>query len=871
MALPFTSSSHRDLPVAEGARFVASPDDSVNFLLNIPREDLSSYMRSGNDLVIAFKNGTSLQIADFFLRGVDAHHLIVIDGNARWWVSLTPQTMGDGALDASFETVEDDSSAALLGILGAVGLIAAASGGGGGGVAPTPPTVAPPAPPPPAAPPAPPPARPVIDTVSGQRTASGDFLTGKETVDVVGHGALPNGKLSVFVDGVLAGTTLADANGKWTYTAAKLPEGLHAISVTQTDAQGQTSEPAAVNVVVDTIAPPAPQIDSVTDDAGTIAGLVGQGSSTDDSTPTLNGIAEAGSTVRMFDGSTQIGVFVVDASGRWSFTPAALDEGLHRLTLTATDAAGNVSNPSEPFVFTVDTSPPKIDGIETSQAPRPTITGHTEPGSIVRIYHGDAELGQTKADEQGNWRFQPKLNDGDYHLTVTATDAAGNQSPRSPVDLTVDTTAPMLEVIGVSVAPRPTITGRAEPGSVVKVYHGDTELGQAEMNKDGNWRFQPHLQDGDYDLTVMATDAVGNQSPRLPVDLMVDTTPPMLEIMDVSAGASPMITGRAEPGSIVRVYNGRTLVGRAETDEGGNWHFQPALKDGDYHLTVTATDAVGNQSARLPVDLMIDTRPPVEETPSEETAGPEGPDRPEGPEAPLATGAKITGSAEPGSKVTIFNGKEALGEALADENGNWSYRLNIDDGDYKLTVKTKDVTGNYDYESTVDLTVNSGSEAIIEVKLHAPETGVAETAVVVASSGESVATHATSADEPLLSSLTQHALTEGESPTVAVVDKALLPQQIHVVDSLESLNDFGWVQSAVNEQSIDWLLSDGKGGAVSDGAKDSSLFLPGAGMDTILEIERGAAVLASSSETALTLNRETADLERLLAHQAIVV
>lgn len=774
MALPFTLSSHRDFPISEGTRFVASPDDSVNFLLNIPREDLSSYMRSGNDLVIAFKNGTSLQIADFFVRGVDAHHLVVVDGNARWWVGLTPQTMGDGALDASFEAVEDDSSAALLGILGAVGLIAAASGGGG--VAATPPTPAPPA-------------RPVIDTVSGQRTASGDFLTGKETVDIAGHGAVPNSKLSVFVDGVLAGTTLADANGQWTYAAAKLSEGMHVISVTQTDAAGNTSEPAAVNVVVDTIAPSAPQIDSVADDVGTIVGLVGQGRSTDDSTPTLSGIAEAGSTVRMFDGGTQIGMFVVDASGRWSFTPAALDEGLHRLTLTATDAAGNVSDASEPFVFTVDTSPPKFDSIEVSAAARPTITGHTEPGSIVRIYQGDTELGQTEAHAQGNWRFQPKLSDGEHQLAVTATDAAGNQSPRSPVDLTVDTTAPMLEVIGVSVAPRPTITGRAEPASIVKIYHGDTELGRAQM------------------------------------------------------------------------------------DEHGNWHFQPTLKDGYYHLTVTATDAVGNQSPTLPVDLMIDTSPPVEEAPSEETEAPseEAEVPSEEAEVPLATSARITGSAEPGSMVTIFNGEEALGEVLADENGNWRYRMTTDDGDYKLTVKGADAKGNDYRESTVDLTVNSSSENLIEIKQHALDGDVPETTVEVASSGESIATREIVADESLLFATQEHVLMEAESLQDVVVDIALWPEDIYVAKSMDGLIDFGVVQGSTKEQFIDWLLSAVEGGAASDVVRGIDLFLPGAGMDTMLEVERGAAVVASSPETAMTLNRETADLERLLAYQAIVV
>lgn len=749
---------------------------------------------------------------------------------------------------ASLEPVDEDSSH-LLGLLGlgALGLIAA--GGGGGG----------------AAAPAPPPGRPIIDSVSGQRTASGDFLTGKETVDIRGSGALPNGRISVLVDGLLAGTTVADANGKWTYTIARLPDGTHAISVTQTDAAGVTSAPADARVVVDTTAPPVPLIDGVADNVGAIEGLIAQGGSTDDSTPTLIGMAEAGSTLRIFDAGTQIAEILVGADGRWSFTPAPLAEGPHSLTITATDAAGNVSDASKPFSFTVDTTPPLLEGIAVSAGPRPTVTGHAEPGSIVRVFNGEAELGQAVMDAQGNWSFQPKLKDGDYRLTLTATDTAGNQSLPSPAELTVDTTAPMLEVTAVSVAPRPTITGRAEPGSSVKIYNGDTELGQAKMDEEGSWSFQPQLKDGDHDLAVTATDAVGNQSPRLPVELTVDTTPPMLEIIHVSAGASPTITGRAEPGSIVRIFKGRSQLGQAEMDEDGNWHFQPKLLDGEHHLNVTATDAVGNQSLRLPVDLTIDTSPPVEETPPveeippEETKVPEDPDRAEGA---TATGSRITGSAEPGSIVTILNGKDELGEVVTDAQGHWNYWLQIDDGDYKLTVKATNVEGNYHLKSTVELTVNSSTEDVINVKLQALDTGVAES-VEVETSGKTIPAHEGMADESLLYALPAHALME-ESVQHAFVEQSLWPAQIDVAHSMDGRIDFSALRGAAKGLGIDLLLSE-----AHDVARSSALFVPD--MESILEMERGAAGLAYSPENAMTLSRETADLERLLAHQAVVV
>ncbi|WP_239667010.1 Ig-like domain-containing protein, partial [Burkholderia multivorans] len=81
----------------------------------------------------------------------------------------------------------------------------------------------------------------------------------------------------------------------------------------------------------------------MTDDVGSVTGALVSGGSTDDTTPTLSGTAEAGSTISVFDGTTLLGTTTADASGNWTFTPAAgLGEGTHAITVTATDASGNV-------------------------------------------------------------------------------------------------------------------------------------------------------------------------------------------------------------------------------------------------------------------------------------------------------------------------------------------------------------------------------------------------------------------------------------------------------------------------------------------------------------------------------------------------
>ena len=79
---------------------------------------------------------------------------------------------------------------------------------------------------------------------------------------------------------------------------------------------------------------------------------------TNDNTLTLSGSAEAGSTVRVYDGATLLGSVAASGTGAWSYTTAALANGGHSLTATATDAAGNSGIASTTLAVTIDTTAP---------------------------------------------------------------------------------------------------------------------------------------------------------------------------------------------------------------------------------------------------------------------------------------------------------------------------------------------------------------------------------------------------------------------------------------------------------------------------------------------------------------------------------
>src|SRR5262249_61471765 len=135
--------------------------------------------------------------------------------------------------------------------------------------------------------------------------------------------------------------------------------------------------------------------------------------STRDPPRALTATADAGSTVKLFDGSTQIGTATANASGAWTYTSAALSNGGHSFTATATDVAGNTGVASSALNVTVDTTAPVApaitaystdsgiagDGITNDNTL--TLSGTAEANATVKHYDGATLLGRVTANGSG--------------------------------------------------------------------------------------------------------------------------------------------------------------------------------------------------------------------------------------------------------------------------------------------------------------------------------------------------------------------------------------------------------------------------------------------------------------------------------------
>jgi hypothetical protein len=137
-------------------------------------------------------------------------------------------------------------------------------------------------------------------------------------------------------------------------------EGSNTFEVKATDAAGNRDQtPANRAFTVDTTAPGAPSITAPATN-----------SFDRDGSFDIKGTAEPGSTVRLYEGSTQVGTDEADPqSGAWTIALVGVPEGSHTYKAKATDAAGNVSQDSQPTTVVVDKTAPTIT------AKTPTGTG----------------------------------------------------------------------------------------------------------------------------------------------------------------------------------------------------------------------------------------------------------------------------------------------------------------------------------------------------------------------------------------------------------------------------------------------------------------------------------------------------------------
>ncbi|HHN3802846.1 TPA: Ig-like domain-containing protein, partial [Pseudomonas aeruginosa] len=641
---------------------------SSNIALDVAPESVAGYSKSGSDLIVQLKTGESVRIANFYAEGQPSSQLFLADKDKLVAVDLPP-VAADGPLMAGYipqESLAGFESLTGAGVLGGMSagtalLVGAAaigagvaisnsSGGGGGGGSSVPPDTTPP------------------KAASGLKIApDGSSISGQaEAGASVGIDTNGDGKPDL--------TVIADANGNFTAPLNPPLTNGQTVTVVVTDPAGNASPPAQVTAPDTTAPAPATDVQVAPD-----------GSS-------VTGKAEPGSTVGVdTDGDGQPDTTVVVGPGGSFEVPLnpPLTNG-ETVTVIVTDPAGNNSTPVT--VEAPDTTAP-APATDVQVAPDgSSVTGNAEPGATVGVdTDGDGQPDTTVVvGPDGNFEvpLNPPLTNGET-VTVIVTDPAGNSSTPVTAEAPDFPDAPQVNASNGSV-----LSGTAEAGVTIVITDGNgNPIGQTSADANGNWSFTPgsQLPDGTV-VNVVARDAAGNSSPA--TSITVDGVAPSAPVVEPSNGSE--LSGTAEPGSSVTLTDGNgNPIGQTTADANGNWSFTPStpLPDGTV-VNVVARDAAGNSSppASVTVDAVAPATPTVDPS----------------------NGTTLSGTAEPGSSVTLTDGNgNPIGQVTADGSGNWTF-----------TPSTPLPNGTVVNATATDPSGNASSPASVTVDAVAPATPV---------------------------------------------------------------------------------------------------------------------------------------------------
>ena len=354
-------------------------------------------------------------------------------------------------------------------------------------------------------------------------------------------------------------TVIVASDGTWSVTlATPLPTGLNNISVTELDKAGNAGSPVTVPITIDTTAPAA-ATGGLKHDATNDTGTSTTDNITNKNKPTLSGATEANATVAVtINGKTY--TTTADASGNWSVPVTdALPNNSYTPVIKVTDAAGN-STTSNGTAFTVDTTAPATPAAPVlapasdSGTLNDNITNDTTPsikiaapgeGETPSLYVDGVKVAATYDAATGTLTPTNPLPVGAHTFTTTLTDAAGNESAKSPATtVTIDTSTAMTigSVTDVNEDGKPTATGTAEPGATVTVTWPNGEKTQALAGADGSWTSTPlTIQPPTGTVSASSKDPAGNTSTTTTASYS-DLIPPI---------STPVTLTVAEDGSVL--------------------------------------------------------------------------------------------------------------------------------------------------------------------------------------------------------------------------------------------------------------------------------------------------------------------------------
>ncbi|PTK98691.1 YSIRK signal domain/LPXTG anchor domain surface protein, partial [Staphylococcus haemolyticus] len=412
------------------------------------------------------------------------------------------------------------------------------------------------------------------------------------------------------VSGLPAGVTFNPDTNTISGTPSKV--GSYPITVTTTDADGNETTTSFTITVQDTTAPTVSPIAGQTKEVNTAIDSI-----------KIDATDNSGKAVTNKVSGLPAGVTFNPDTNTISGTPSKV--GSYPITVTTTDADGNETTTS--FTITVqDTTAPTVSPIagqtkEVNTAINPIKIDATDnSGQAVTNKVSGLPAGVTFNPDTNTISGTP-TKVGSYPITVTTTDADGNETTTSFTITVEDTTKPVVSPIAgqtkeINTAINPIkIDASDNSGQAVTNKVSGLPAG-VTFNPDTNTISGTPTKVGSYPITVITTDADGNETTTSFTLTVEDTTAPTVKAIgnqtkEVNTAIDPIKidatdnSGQAVTNKVSGLPTGVTFNPDTNTISG------TPSKVGSYPITVTTTDADGNETTTSFTITVEDTTAPT--------------------------------------------------------------------------------------------------------------------------------------------------------------------------------------------------------------------------------------------------------------------
>ncbi|MDM5452689.1 S8 family peptidase [Peribacillus simplex] len=286
------------------------------------------------------------------------------------------------------------------------------------------------------------------------------------------------------------------------------------------------------------------------------------------------------------------------------------------------------------------------------------------------------------------WSYEPKLNKSEveYRLYDSAVDLGakgkdiyygnGRLNAKKALEMKTLTKPAVTAISDRDTKMNGKIPTDFKTGTV-SIYTDKKQLATVKINGEKSFTATIEKQTAGTAISTRVIDKSGNKS--IPVSFKVaDKTAPLKPSVNTVGDNTVKVTGKAEASARITVKNGSTVLGKANSNNAGNFTVtMPKKQKAGKVLSVTATDKAGNTSSVKTVTVADKTAPskPTVNTVTTKTT-------------------KVTGKAEANSTVSIKASGKVIGSATATNKGTFSVKIPKQKAGKNLYTYAKDKAKN---------------------------------------------------------------------------------------------------------------------------------------------------------------------------------